>query len=187
MSAWSVETRRAPPRHWSGARVYAHTTTAIYDYGVHPPPRPNASISSASLPPSPFFLLLLLSLFVFTVREHLEARGGHRRLHPQHPSHRLVRGGIQRLRQRSRADAEGIQRHRPLRGPGAGGLRNGPIALLLCVCRLKLLRCVPAKGCPSDREYKPRLDYICQYQTNLTFPVRAVSYYCKVLSTIQCG
>ena len=31
MSAWSVNTRRAPSRHGRDARVYGHTTTAIYD------------------------------------------------------------------------------------------------------------------------------------------------------------
>ena len=38
MSAWSVKTRRAPPRHCRDARVYGHTTTAMYDNECTPPP-----------------------------------------------------------------------------------------------------------------------------------------------------
>ena len=38
MSAWSVETRRAPSRHCRGARVYVHTATACLLY-TSPSPR----------------------------------------------------------------------------------------------------------------------------------------------------
>ena len=37
VSAGSVKTRRAPSRHWRHARVYGHTTTAIYDMSTPPP------------------------------------------------------------------------------------------------------------------------------------------------------
>ena len=37
MSAWSVKTRRAPPRPCGDARVYGHTTTAMHDMST---PRP---------------------------------------------------------------------------------------------------------------------------------------------------
>ena len=39
MSAWSVETRRAPSRHCRVARVYDHTTTAMHDDEYTPPSR----------------------------------------------------------------------------------------------------------------------------------------------------
>ena len=38
VSAWSVKTGRAPPRHCRDARVYGHTTTAMYDNECTPPP-----------------------------------------------------------------------------------------------------------------------------------------------------
>ena len=31
MSAWSVKTRRAPSLHYTDARVYVYTTTALHD------------------------------------------------------------------------------------------------------------------------------------------------------------
>ena len=37
ISAWPVKTRRAPPRHYRDARVYGHTTTAMYDHEYPPP------------------------------------------------------------------------------------------------------------------------------------------------------
>ena len=40
MSAWFVKTRRAPSRHRRDARVHGHTTTAMHEYRVHPPPPP---------------------------------------------------------------------------------------------------------------------------------------------------
>ena len=39
MPAWSVKTRRAPPRHCKDARLYCHTATAIHDMSTHHPPR----------------------------------------------------------------------------------------------------------------------------------------------------
>ena len=46
MSAWSVKTRRAPSRHCRDARVYGHTTTAMHDMRVHPPPLPSEVTTS---------------------------------------------------------------------------------------------------------------------------------------------
>ena len=40
MSAWSMETRRAPSRHRRDARVYGHTTTVVHDNEYAPPPSP---------------------------------------------------------------------------------------------------------------------------------------------------
>ena len=40
MSAWSVETRRGLSRHYRGARVYGHMTTAMHDIGYTPYPPP---------------------------------------------------------------------------------------------------------------------------------------------------
>ena len=37
MSAWSVETRRAPSRHCKDARVYGHTATVMHDMSIAPP------------------------------------------------------------------------------------------------------------------------------------------------------
>ena len=39
MSGWSAKTRRAPSRHFRGARVYGHTTTAMHDREHTPPSR----------------------------------------------------------------------------------------------------------------------------------------------------
>ena len=44
MSAWSVKTRRAPSSQCGDARVYGHTTTAMHEYRVHPPPPRNAAL-----------------------------------------------------------------------------------------------------------------------------------------------
>ena len=41
MSAWLVKTRRAPSRHCSHARVYSHTTTAMWDMNENTPPSKN--------------------------------------------------------------------------------------------------------------------------------------------------
>ena len=40
MSAWSVNTRRAPSRHCRNTRVYGHTTTVMRDNEYTPPPPP---------------------------------------------------------------------------------------------------------------------------------------------------
>ena len=37
MPSWSVKTRRAPPRHCRGTRVYGHTTTVMHDMSTHTP------------------------------------------------------------------------------------------------------------------------------------------------------
>ena len=36
ISGWSVNTRRAPPRHCRGAKIYGHTTTAMHDISTPP-------------------------------------------------------------------------------------------------------------------------------------------------------
>ncbi|CAN0595121.1 unnamed protein product, partial [Laminaria digitata] len=40
MSAWSMKTRRAPPRHCRDERVYGYTTTAMHDFEYTAPPSP---------------------------------------------------------------------------------------------------------------------------------------------------
>ena len=40
MSAWSVKTRRTPPRHCRDAKIYGHTTTAVNGTTTPPPPPP---------------------------------------------------------------------------------------------------------------------------------------------------
>ena len=51
MSAWSVEIRRAPSRHCRDARVFGHTTTAMHEYRVHPPPAPTSRLVGGGLQP----------------------------------------------------------------------------------------------------------------------------------------
>ena len=55
MSAWLVNTRRAPSRHRRDARVYGHTTTAMHKLSTPPPPPPLQPTSSrrALSAPSP--------------------------------------------------------------------------------------------------------------------------------------
>ena len=47
MPPWSGKTRRAPSRHSRDARVYGHTTTAMREYRVHPPPGSLAYLADA--------------------------------------------------------------------------------------------------------------------------------------------
>ena len=42
MSAWLVQTRRAPSRHSREARVYGRTTTAVHKLSTHPTVRSHA-------------------------------------------------------------------------------------------------------------------------------------------------
>ena len=52
MSAWSLEARRAPPRHCRCARVYGHTTTAMHDNEyTTPTTTPTLTTPPTSRPP----------------------------------------------------------------------------------------------------------------------------------------
>ena len=49
MSAWSVETRRAPARHCRGAEVYGHTNTAMHGDESTLRPRPCVGVDATVL------------------------------------------------------------------------------------------------------------------------------------------